>query len=134
MLIVVAIIAILIAISIPLVDSALKKAKHATDAANERAAKAVFTIAMLDGKLSDGATAFDKTKVYAYDAKEGTIKLGAPTPYGKHHNNDTYILISVDASGDKILMQWANSGEGGAAPVTDGGTSLCGPSEFTHTP
>ena len=44
MLIVVAIIAILVAISIPLVNSALDRAKHATDAANERAAKAEVLI------------------------------------------------------------------------------------------
>ena len=40
MLIVVAIIAILIAISIPLINSALERARDSTDAANERSAKA----------------------------------------------------------------------------------------------
>lgn len=47
MLIVVAIIAILVAISIPLVSSSLEKARVATDQANERAAKAAAVIYML---------------------------------------------------------------------------------------
>ena len=47
MLIVVAIIAILIAVSIPLVSSALEKARTATDAANERAFKAAISISYL---------------------------------------------------------------------------------------
>lgn len=44
MLIVVAIIAILIAVSIPLVNGALEKARDAADQANERAAKAIATL------------------------------------------------------------------------------------------
>ena len=43
MLIVVAIIAILIAVSIPLVSGSLERAREATDAANVRAAKAVMS-------------------------------------------------------------------------------------------
>lgn len=52
MLIVVAIIAILIAISIPMVNSSLDKAKKATDDANLRAAKAVAMIMYLDDTTS----------------------------------------------------------------------------------
>lgn len=55
MLIVVAIIAILIAVSIPLVSSALEKARHATDQANYRSAAALANIAVLtDGEDANG--------------------------------------------------------------------------------
>ena len=47
MLIVVAIIAILVAVSIPVVNNALDRAKHTTDAGNERAAKAEIMIQYL---------------------------------------------------------------------------------------
>lgn len=40
MLVVIAIIAILVVVSVPMVNSSLTKAKNATDDANERAAKA----------------------------------------------------------------------------------------------
>ena len=53
MLIVVAIIAILIAISIPLINSALERARDSTDAANERSAKAealVIYMGVVDDK------------------------------------------------------------------------------------
>ena len=46
MLIVVAIIAILVAVSIPIVGNSLERAREATDAANERAAKAEVLIAI----------------------------------------------------------------------------------------
>lgn len=50
MLIVVAIIAILVAVSIPVVGSALERARQATDAANERAAKAEIILCYLTDK------------------------------------------------------------------------------------
>ena len=64
MLIVVAIIAILVIVSIPMVNSSLDKAKKATDDANERAAKAAAMIEyMLKGGTGGGT--------YNYDAATG---------------------------------------------------------------
>lgn len=77
MLIVVAIIAILIAVSIPLVSSALEKAKEATDAANERSFKAVLTINYLAGD-------YDKATVYAYNAANGTVVVHDAAPTTKY--------------------------------------------------
>lgn len=68
MLIVVAIIAILVIVSIPMVSSSLDKAKSATDDANERAAKAA---AMIEYMLNDGGTG---VKTYYYNADKGTVK------------------------------------------------------------
>lgn len=59
MLIVVALIAILVAIAIPMVGTALERGREATDAANERAALglAYTEIMAEDSKLLDGSTA-----------------------------------------------------------------------------
>ena len=70
MLIVVAIIAILIAISIPLINSALERARDSTDAANERAAKAealVIFMGVVDDKdpLNNVKITTDKGDVVA---------------------------------------------------------------------
>lgn len=78
MLIVVAIIAILVIVSIPMVSSSLDKAKSATDDANERAAKAA---AMIEYMLNGGTG----TPTYYYDADKGTV-VGAKngiTSYGQ---------------------------------------------------
>lgn len=66
MLIVVAIIAILVVVSIPMVSSSLDSAKEATDAANERAAKAAAMIDYMTKNLSGG-------EVYYYDAASGAV-------------------------------------------------------------
>ena len=65
MLIVVAIIAILVAVSIPLVNSSLDKAQKATDAANERAAKAA---ALMEYMINGTGTG---DNVYFYNAETG---------------------------------------------------------------
>ena len=86
MLIVVAIIAILVIVSIPMVNSSLTKAKTATDDANERAAKAAAMVEyMLNGTGTGGAT-------YYYDADKGTV-VGADkkddiTDYGQGTKKD----------------------------------------------
>ena len=102
MLIVVAIIAILIAVSIPLINTSLEKARDATDQANERAAKAEAVMICLgaadlgEGKDNDG-NAFDVYQKlqteglgFIYDAGKGEIVLAIGTgnskdvvPYGK---------------------------------------------------
>ena len=53
MLIVVAIIAVLVAIAIPVLNGTLEKAREATDAANLRAAYAEVSVNYLDGKTGD---------------------------------------------------------------------------------
>ena len=76
MLIVVAIIAILVAVSIPMVNASLEKAKIATDDANERAAKAA---AIAEYLLDD--TNLGTEQIYCYDAATGkAIKTGGTCP------------------------------------------------------
>ena len=110
MLIVVAIIAILIAVSIPLVSSALEKARDATDQANERGAKAEASLVYL------GVTdATNTTGTFWYDAAKGELVYGtskpadanAITPYGKCEQTHTAgLFIGKTDTGnhkDKIL-------------------------------
>lgn len=115
MLIVVAIIAILIAVSIPLVSTSLEKTRIATDAANERAAKAEITILYLSGGKVTKADGTDPVEfaidtVYCYDAVNGKIVSTAPDKgYGKCtvdlKHNDQVIFISVDEHGN-VFRTW----------------------------
>lgn len=113
MLIVVAIIAILIAVSIPLVSNALEKTQHAADAANERAAKAVIMIQYMAGDDVN----FDPTKVHYYNAATGGLEDGITNivPYGQHKNNTVdhvangIIAVKIDATTGKVTMQWTSA-------------------------
>lgn len=117
MLIVVAIIAILVAVSIPMVGSALEKARVATDQANERAAKGAAMVEYLTEGETEDAT-------YLYDAENGAvIKQGAGaastvTAYGqcsKHKGGYVQVEITAaDADTDtdmKVNVTWAGVGD-----------------------
>jgi len=129
MLIVVAIIAILIAISIPLVNSALENARDATDQANERAAKAeallYYTGVASDSEMSAaGYTAAGAAGKLYYDAEDGEMvdktAAAALEPYGKCTGGtecytydgttataNTGKIIKVDiAAGGAITVSW----------------------------
>ena len=141
MLIVVAIIAILIAVSIPLVNNALDRAKHATDAANERAAKAEILICWLseDASLSGGGTVTADT-VYFYDAVNGTLKTSGTgiTPYGKHKagadaaaidHTDKVIIIKVNSDG-QVYTGWEKPSV--TNPSLTANTGLCSDKDVSH--
>lgn len=123
MLIVVAIIAILVAVSIPLVGSALDKAREATDAANERAFKAELVASyMLNGAgMGDNAVEVkdDGTK-YAYDAANGAIsETGVTSGYGQTTERKGMILwATIDKTG-KITMGWSAAGASAPATIAD---------------
>ena len=76
MLIVVAIIAILIAISIPLVNNALESAKDATDDANFRSAAALGSIKY----LTEGDSAAGTYTYYTNNASQGQLVKSETTP------------------------------------------------------
>lgn len=77
MLIVVAIIAILVMVSIPLVSNSLDKAKTATDDANLRAAKAAalaeYMLSEEDPGTTEG-TGNNVTAIYFYNAATGAVE------------------------------------------------------------
>ena len=118
MLIVVAIIAILVAISIPVFTAQLEKARENTDIANMRAAKAEAVAMYLteDPNFTVGAT-------YKYDAVNGKLVASTDTvaaygkgtanpggvEYGDYENNKDYtksvITVSVSNAGE-VTLAW----------------------------
>lgn len=117
MLIVVAIIAILIAVSIPLVSSSLDKARKSTDAANERAAKAAALAQyMLDRKTGD--------QPYTYDAASGKAKEGTTAPatsYGQcSDHKGGYVVVKVSGTTGEAEVKWHKGG----SPMPDDGGKL----------
>lgn len=95
LLIVVAIIAVLVAIAIPIFTTQLEKSREQTDAANLRAAYAVAAAAVLDkteGGVSAGGVELKQTGNWDYvnGEKIGTVALSsAPT------NGPLYVNVSV---------------------------------------
>lgn len=74
MLIVVAIIAILVAVSIPLISASLEKTRDATDQANERAAKAEAALVLLEVDEYSGLSGDLKgTNGLVYNADDGKL-------------------------------------------------------------
>lgn len=100
LLIVVAIIAVLVAISVPIFTSQLDKARTSTDEANVRAAKAAATTIMLDNGTASGT--------YYYDADKGKLvkdKAGI-TAYGKAGNANGKVIKVDITSNDSITITW----------------------------
>ena len=126
LLIVVAIIAILVAISIPIFTSQLEKAREQTDIANLRAAKGVAVATYLAGDTSIGATA-GKTFTANYDAASGKLITGTPTAtygkgtaakggcekydMGKGATAETYYTEETVATGKYISVTVSDSGD-----------------------
>lgn len=124
MLIVVAIIAILIAISIPMVNKTLERAREATDAANERAALGLAMVEVLsDNKL--GGQALTGTSVsawYIIKDNQGDFTTGDDAPlaaaggaYGKgttlppnttDNNANKTIKVTYTLASGTFAIEW----------------------------
>ena len=115
MLIVVAIIAILVAVSIPVFTTQLEKAREATDSANERAAKAVAVTSY----LTEGLTYTSGTATLFYDATDGTLDTTKSTVgYGKgttaaplnaDHKDQIIQVVITEATGN-VAITWVAKG------------------------
>lgn len=100
LLVVVAIIAILVAVSIPIFAGKLNQAKKSTDAANVRAAKAAVVSEYLQNENLDTTS----TVKYEYDAENGTVKIyngGSPSVkgYGQSSTNKGKVILVTVAPG-----------------------------------
>lgn len=103
MLIVVAIIAILVAVSIPLVNTSLNKAREATDNANLRAAKAEALIMYMNDQI-EGRTGSD-VKIKTGDVYDiGSGKFVDALSEGYNQNKKTIGSDEVDAGGAVIKV------------------------------
>lgn len=111
MLIVVAIIAVLAAVSIPMVNTSLEKARRATDDANERAAKAAAMIAYLtEGGNENGLNCYyyrdDGTVTEREDLTLPTIPAGTDGyDYGQStgHKNGC-VMVNINLAGDTVTV------------------------------
>ncbi len=112
MLIVVAIITILIAVSIPMIAESLERARDATDSANERSAMAV---AIIKSATTENLSTI-KGKTFAYEIKntEGQLVADVTTPtdgmkYGQCSDHaGEYIKIAYDNDDvNKITLSWS---------------------------
>lgn len=113
LLIVVAIIAILVAVSIPVFTSQLEKARETTDVANMRAAKAeAVTQYLTDGNAGtyyydavNGTLKSAKTGITAYG--KGTSANGNVTEQGYTNADYTSSIIKVEVAADgTVTISW----------------------------
>ena len=80
-LIVVAILAVLVAISIPIFTSRLEKSREAVDMSTMRSAKSAMSIGLMTGEI-------EADTWYYYDAGSGTLSTSTkPSAYGKSHED-----------------------------------------------
>ena len=96
LLIVIAILGILVAVSIPVFVGKLDDAKVKTDTANERAAKAAAVTEFLNEDLPAGEKRY-------YNAETGKLQANKGTAYGQ--KEEGVIYVQVDAAG-KVTLGW----------------------------
>ena len=92
LLIAVAIIGVLVAISIPIFTSQLEKSRQAVDLANMRSAKAAAVAEWMTDGMPDGYSGY-------YDASSGTMKDIKPNGYGKSSKNSSEFASELNATG-----------------------------------
>lgn len=101
LLIVVAIIAVLVAIAIPVFTAQLEKARQATDAANIRAAYAEAVVKILDEGTETGTatTAAKMQRTQDWLASYNDVTIGK-TPIINCEVKGATVTVTVNASGD----------------------------------
>lgn len=105
LLVVVAIIGILVAVSIPVFNAQIEKSREATDIANLRAAKAAGIAAVISGKLEDG-TEIQAGKDYWYNIGTGKYQTSQlSSGYGKGTSAGSY-YYSTGTAGSKCNNEY----------------------------
>lgn len=106
MLIVVAIIAILVMVSIPLVNSSLEKARQATDEANNRSAMLLGSVEYLSNYDDIGFTNTKKSEEYTYyvnSAHQGKLDKSTSVPDG-YEDVDPQSKLNSSAGALKVTI------------------------------
>lgn len=107
MLIVVAIIVILVAISVPTFTANLGEAKAATDAANLRAAKSAAQVYMINNDITYEGDATTATFYYSVD--KGDIVDTQPADYGEcSAHKDEVIVVTYTEGTSSVDVKWEN--------------------------
>ncbi len=109
---------VLVAISIPIFTSQLEKSREATDATNERAAKAAAVTAYLseDPLFYTAGSGYNNSTTVKFDAASGksVASTATVTGYGKGttagdvnaDNAGKYLNVTVDKDGN-VTLAWA---------------------------
>ena len=111
LLIVVAIIGILVAISFPIFTSQLEKSRLATDQANEKAAKSAAAVLVLDETTETGE--------FYYNPVTGklVVKDANIAGYGKSKNcKGKIVKVTIDKDTKEIKTSWAEAGTTATTP------------------
>lgn len=128
LLVVVAIIGVLVAVSIPIFTSQLEKAREATDIANLRAAKAVAATAYLSDENGLGSTQSGNVTL-EYNAGTGTLGTNGGDACGKgtttEGNATGTILFANPDTKDNYLPNTDAAGKKIQVTVTKDGTVTC---------
>lgn len=106
LLIVVAIIGVLVAISIPIFTSQLKKARLATNQANARAAHAALVAELLDEQKTAGEADYTVSTSKIDSSKDTATALAITTDPSDWKVNDTGATADLD---DKEVTVWTVS-------------------------
>ena len=113
LLVVVAIVAILVAISVPIFTTQLGKARRATNQANMRAAK----VAAISQYLTDG---HDGEKTYVYSIEAGTVTVATDS-----FKKDDYTIKTIDeAATDKVYDSIAVEVKAASSTSKDGDATV----------
>lgn len=113
LLVVVAIVAILVAISVPIFTTQLGKARRATNQANMRAAK----VAAISQYLTDG---HDGEKTYVYSIEAGTVTVATNS-----FKKDDYEIKTIDeAATDKVYDSIAVEVKAASSTSKDGDATV----------
>ena len=140
LLIVVAIIAVLVAIAIPVFTSQLEKSREATDLANARAAYAEVMAAAVTGdenlKTSDGkyqASVSLKQKQAGWVTPTDNLEIGG-VPYLQWNEKDPAVgrscVVTVDPITGVVSIDWSGEGRvtngstGGGGNTSGGGSNI----------
>ena len=112
LLIVVAIIGILVAISFPIFTSQLEKSRLATDQANEKAAKSAAAVLVLDEKTESGI--FYYNPVTGKLVKDDKSNIAG---YGKSKNcKGKIVKVTIDSNTKEIKTSWDEAGTTATTP------------------
>ena len=122
LLIVVAIIGVLVAVSIPIFTSQLKKARLATNQANARAGHAAAVAELLDDQETSGTFEYDVAKATVDDAAAGDTHpiTSDPSKWEVDSESDG---LTKDVTGGKTVSVWV-------IDIADDGTVTYGAKTF----
>ena len=105
LLVVVAIIGVLVAVSIPIFTSQLRKAKVATDQANARAGKAAAVAAALEAQTEGGSTYYYNAATGVAVADQSGIKAYGKTSDAKAADGIEGVTSDMDLTADIVKIE-----------------------------